>query len=120
MSRRILLPRAGLAVGALTVALAACSTGPVTAGPTELVLFGPDATVELDLNVIDAGRSGLGWQRLSIALNSFERDDNDFRAVMQPMIGTNNTGDRRWAVAIGPVAATPDAPAAVTRLRLNP
>ena len=80
--------------------------------PMDLRSWLPDATVEVDVNVLDASKSGLsfamgcgqdcgrkvsyvmpsralqglGWQRVSFALKCFERDGNDFSAVTQPFV----------------------------------
>lgn len=80
--------------------------------PLDLRSWLPDATVEVDLNVLDVARSGLsfamgcgpgcgrkvpyvlpsralqglGWQRVSVPLRCFERDGNDFSAVTQPFV----------------------------------
>lgn len=80
--------------------------------PLDLRPWLPDATVEVDLNVLDVARSGLsfamgcgpgcgrkvshvlpsralqglGWQRVAVPLRCFERDGNDFSAVTQPFV----------------------------------
>lgn len=80
--------------------------------PLDLRAWLPDATVEVDLNVLDVARSGLvfamgcgpgcgrkvshvlpsralqglGWQRVAVPLRCFERDGNDFSAVTQPFV----------------------------------